>query len=278
MHEAPLVEVRGVSIRTAAKTVLDNVSLCIREGTTTVVMGRSGSGKSSLAKVAAGIVLPDEGELLLSGKPFGSLSKKALLEFRRRSGFVFQDAALWANQSLFDNVAFPLRFHRPTISQTELERAVATAIELAGCRHDLSARPADVSVGEAKIVGLARALVLDPDILYLDDPLSDSDETGRERLARLISGLRARGRTILVTGATPDLARRIADFVVVIGAGKIQASGDYGEASSWPDPVALGLPSRLAPRKGREGLVGSWEDALADDEQAAPAGTMTEER
>lgn len=273
MHEVPLVELRSVSLGARELRVIDSISLSIAEGRTSVIMGNAGSGKSSLVKLAAGIVIPDRGEVRYRGKPLGALSKRELLAFRRRSGFVFQDAALWANQSLFDNIAFPLRFHEPSIGQREVEGAVLAAAELAGCRRDLSSRPADISAGEARLVGLARALVLDPELLFLDDPLSDLDEGGRERVLRLLGGLKAGGRSIVVTGASPAFAKKIADTVFVVAEGRLGASGSYDEAAAWPDPLALGLPGPLEPRRNREGLVGAWEDALAGEpEDGDPSG------
>ncbi|HUX36778.1 MAG TPA: ATP-binding cassette domain-containing protein [Rectinemataceae bacterium] len=265
----PLLELRAVSLRAAAKTIIDEVSLTFAEGESTVVMGASGSGKSSLVKIAAGIVPPDEGELLVGGKPFGALSKKEVLAFRRRSGFVFQDAALWANQSLFDNIAFPLRFHSPGLPPSELEGLVKRAAERAGLRRELSVRPSDISAGEAKLGGLARALVLDPEIIFLDDPLTDLDEGLRDGLSRLLVALGEGGKTIVLTGATPELARRMADFVVVIGEGRLRAAGSYEEASAWTSTAALGLTGRLLPRRRRGSLLGAWEEALSDDNEEA---------
>lgn len=268
MSEPPLLELRAVTIRSGTTTVLDGVSLSIAKGATTIAMGQTGSGKSSLIKVAAGLVIPGSGELFLEGRPFDALGKKALLDFRRRSGFVFQDAALWANQSLYDNIAFPLRFHSPSISAAEADRAVRAAASMAGCRRDLSVRPADISAGEAKLVGLARALVLDPEILFLDDPFSRLDEGDRQKLSRLLAELRDGGKTMFLTGGTAELASRLADFVAVLREGRLGAFGSYDEAANWSDPRGLGLPSRLLPRARRGGLVAVWEDALADEEIA----------
>ncbi len=276
MPEA-LLELRAVTLRGGAKTIIEGVSLSLAAGRSTVVMGASGSGKSSLIKIAAGIVPPDEGELLLGGRPFGSLPKKELLAFRRRSGFVFQDAALWANQSLFDNIAFPLRFHSPGLPPVELEARVKRAAERAGLRRGLSVRPSDISAAEAKLVGLARAIVLDPDILFLDDPMTDLDEGLREALSRLLVELGEAGATLVLTGASPELARRMADFVVVIGEGRLRAMGSYEEACAWASPTALGLPGRLLPRRRRGSLLGAWEEALTEDDEEGPAGPAPEE-
>lgn len=270
MPEAPLLELRGVSLRSGAVSALEGLSAGFEGAATALIFGPSGSGKSTLVKIAAGILLPTEGELFLEGRAFGSLGKKALLAFRRRSGFVFQDAALWANQSLYDNIAFPLRFHEPGSSPAEVEKAVRRAVELSGCRRDLSPRPADISAGEARLVGLARALVLDPEILFFDDPLGDLDEEGRERVGALLGELRSRGRTLVVAGATPELAGRVADRVLALRGGRLRAAGSYEEACAWAEPQSLGLPGRLPPRRSREGLVGAWEEALAEGRDAGP--------
>ncbi len=201
------------------------MSLSLERGQTLFAMGGSGSGKSVLIKTAAGIALPTEGEVLYRGKSLARLSVREEAAFRKASGFVFQDAALWSNQSLFDNLALPVRLHEPTWSKAEVERAVRRAAELVGYGQDLRARPAELSSGERKLVGLARALVLDPELIFMDDPTSVLDEESASRVPEIVDSLRSRGRSVLIACAASDFASRCADYIVVLVEGKLAARG-----------------------------------------------------
>ncbi|MEI6876347.1 MAG: ATP-binding cassette domain-containing protein, partial [Spirochaetota bacterium] len=176
MENEACIELRSVTLEAKGSPILDRVDLGLGQGTRAMVMGGAGSGKSSLLKVSAGILIPDSGEVFIEGRPLSDLSRHDTLAFHRRCGFVFQDAALWSNQSLYENIAFPVRFHTPSVGAAQLDAAVRGAAELAGYSRSLSLRPAEVSGGERRLIGLARALVLDPDILFLDEPTVSLDE------------------------------------------------------------------------------------------------------
>lgn len=269
MEATPFIELREVTAHRGAAVVLSEVSFSIYTGLTTVLMGTAGSGKSSVLKAAAGIFVPDSGDILVRGKSIGAFSRKEELEFRHRSGFVFQDAALWSNQNLFENLALPIRFHDPRRSRAEVEKAVRAAMTLVGCDEELSHRPAELSSGERKLVGFARAMVLDPELIFMDEPSSSLDEESAERISVIIAGLKAQRRTIVIVTSSSDLASRVADRVGVIKAGKIIAFGSYAEAVQWSDPALRSVIGRLKPRSCQEepaaiGLVSAWADALAE--------------
>jgi ABC-type transporter Mla maintaining outer membrane lipid asymmetry ATPase subunit MlaF len=247
-------------------------------------MGGAGSGKSVLLKTAAGIALPDEGEVLFRGVSLSRMSDREELAFRKASGFVFQDAALWANQSLYDNLALPARLHESRWSAAEVDRAVRRAADLVGYTDDLRVRPSELSAGERKLVGLARALVLDPELLFMDDPTSSLDEAGALRVSDILLALKARGRSVLVTSDVSDLASRCADSVAVILAGSLAVSGTLAEAASWTDPAVRAIAGRLRPRAAAQapewagGLAGAWAEALAEGpEVAAESGGLAAE-
>jgi len=225
----PEIELRGIrAVRGGYEALLD-INLPLFAGETLFAMGGAGSGKSVLIKTAAGVTLPSEGEILYRGKSLARMSEREEAAFRKASGFVFQDAALWSNQSLFDNLALPARLHSPEWSKAELEKAVRRAAEVVGYDDDLRARPAELSSGERKLIGLARALVLDPELLFMDDPTSELDESSAARVSDIIEALKARGRTVFVTSGASDLASRCADRSAINGAARTGSSGSTTE-------------------------------------------------
>jgi phospholipid/cholesterol/gamma-HCH transport system ATP-binding protein len=260
---------------------LRDVSLSLGRGETLFAMGGSGSGKSVLIKTAAGIVLPAEGDVLYRGKSLARLTSREEAAFRKASGFVFQDAALWSNQSLFDNLALPARLHEPSWGKADVERAVMRAADLVGYGQDLRARPAELPSGARKLVGLARALVLDPELLFMDDPTSVLDEASAARVPEIVDALKARGRSLLVASAASEFASRCADSVAVLLEGRLAAFGAYAEAAQWADPLVRGVTGRLKARASAPawegGLAGAWVSAVAESpattaEDSAAAG------
>jgi phospholipid/cholesterol/gamma-HCH transport system ATP-binding protein len=281
MATAPEIELRGVSSLRGGYESLRKVSLSLGRGETLFAMGGSGSGKSVLIKTAAGIVLPAEGDVLYRGKSLARLTSREEAAFRKASGFVFQDAALWSNQSLYDNLALPARLHEPSWGKADVERAVMRAAELVGYGQDLRARPAELSSGARKLVGLARALVLDPELLFMDDPTSVLDEGSAALVPEIVDALKARGRSLLIASAASEFASRCADSVAVLLEGRLAAFGAYAEAARWADPLVRGVTGRLKARASARdwegGLAGAWVSAVAESpatttEDSAAAG------
>ena len=275
MEGSPIIELRGVCARRGGYEALAEVSISSAEGEATFIMGGAGSGKSFLLKTAAGLLLPSEGEVLYKGRSLAKLSGREEAAFRRDSGFVFQDAALWANQSLFENIALPARMHRPEWGKAELERAVRRAAESAGCCDDLGVRPAELSSGERRLRGLARALVLDPELVFMDDPAVNLDEEAADRVLGLIGDLRRRGRSIIAVSSSSDCVARFADRVVALKDGRVAAAGSYDEAVEWSDPAARAITGRLKGRLGSRpswaaSLTGDWARTIADDSFVIP--------
>jgi len=269
----PEIELRGIRVVRGDAEVLADIGLAVGKGETLFVMGAAGSGKSVLIKTAAGIALPTEGEVLYRGKSYARMSEREEKAFRAASGFVFQSAALWANQNLYDNLALPARLHRPEWGKAELDRAVHRAAEVAGYEQNLFVRPVELSTGERKLVGLARALVLEPELLFMDDPTSELDEGAASRVVDIVEALKGRGRSVLVTSGLSDFASRCADRIAVLIGGRLAAVGDYDSAVAWTDPALRAVTGRLKPRARAErpawadSLAGAWASALAEDFQ-----------
>ena len=246
---AAVIELVHVDVSGKGNPILRDLSLSLEEGQTTVFMGSAGSGKSTLLKAAAGLLVPDQGRVLFRGKDLARLSREEEQEFRAMSAFVFQDAALWSNQSVFENLALPLRLHSHSISGPELDRGVRKALEIAGFEGELKDRPAVLSMGERRLVGLARALVLDPELVFLDEPTAYLDETATGRIFEVLAQLRARGKTLVVVSSSSSFVSRTADRLGIVRDGSLVAYGSYEEAVNWNDASLRAETGRLRPRQ-----------------------------
>ncbi len=233
----PLVELRDVRKSFDRKDVLRGVSLDLREGTTLAVMGGSGAGKTVLLRIAAGLVRPDSGQVSLFGTRIERMREEAMLAIRRRSGFVFQGAALFDSLSVFENVAYPLREHtRSTLG--EITDRVHRFLSLVGMPGTDELLPAELSGGMRKRVGIARALVMEPEVVFFDEPTAGLDPTNARLVAELIATLRTGVcHTGIVVTHDIEFANMVADQMAILHRGRFADLGTPAEirASSNPD-------------------------------------------
>lgn len=229
-------------------TILKNITLSIPKGKTTVFMGPSGCGKSILLKVAAGIFPPEAGEVYIGGKDVRRIPDRELSALRRGHGFVFQDAALWANKTVFQNLCLPLEFHSVECGRNETAARIAEVIRRVAYTDSDQLRPAQLSSGERKLVGFGRAIINDPDLLFLDDPTGSVDHTSGSKLLRVIKDLRSEGRTLLVATHDPDLTGQIADNLVIMEHGTIIDSGSFETVVRSPDRRVAEILSEVLSR------------------------------
>ncbi|MBI2205126.1 MAG: ATP-binding cassette domain-containing protein [Candidatus Rokubacteria bacterium] len=180
--------------------VLAGVDFSLRACETASVLGGSGSGKTTLLRLIAGLVKPDGGRIVLFGQDSVALSERELLPFRRRMGVVFQGAALFDSLTVFENVAFPLELHTKA-GAGEIRERVAQVLDEVGLPGLEEQYPAQLSGGMRKRIGIARALVLQPDLLLFDEPTAGLDPTNTRMICELIAGLRGRfcGTSVVVT-------------------------------------------------------------------------------
>ncbi|MGC9313524.1 MAG: ABC transporter ATP-binding protein [Sediminispirochaetaceae bacterium] len=239
------LSMQNVSVFYGPRPVIDDVSLDISPGRTTVVLGSSGSGKSMFLKTIAGLVPPSRGMVLLDGKDIFSFSEKEELEFRRRSSFVFQDAALWANRTVAQNVRFPLEVHYPVMSDQQKQQKVEGYLERVGYQDSIDYRPSQISSGEQKMVSFARALITDPDLLFLDTPLVGIDSTAAGYIEDIIKKLRGDGKTILAGLTDPELISLIADELVIIHKGTVLIHGPFNEVRRSENPLVQKILSLI---------------------------------
>jgi ABC-type glutathione transport system ATPase component len=218
---ACIVELKDVCFSAQNKSIVRSLSFRFEEGKTTALAGPSGSGKSTALKLAAGLFPPSEGEALFRGKNIARMSRQENLAFRRVSAVVFQDSALWANQNLFQILELPLRVHFPLMTRKEREERIEAVAAEVGYKRELGIRPAELSMGEQKLLGFARAMICRPQLLYLDEWTESLDQSAAQRLIDLVKNLKSQGVSIIFVSHDIRIIREMADIAIVILGGRI---------------------------------------------------------
>jgi phospholipid/cholesterol/gamma-HCH transport system ATP-binding protein len=239
------VTLEDVRVTLGGYAALRGVSVDFSAGQSTVIVGPSGCGKSTLLKTAAGIIPPDSGRVLVDGRDLFQLSDRSMLELRRHGGFVFQDGALWENMTVAENLSLPLRVHFPGLTQTEVTRRVIRTLERAGMEESATERPAALSGGEKKIASFLRALIVEPSLLYLDEPTLSIDHAMAERINQMIRDLKARGCTIIAVTHDASLTTTLADNLVVMDAGQVIERGTFDVVKRTRNPRARSILSEI---------------------------------
>jgi len=234
----PIVEAVDLNKSFDANHVLRGVSFALAKGETLVVMGGSGSGKTVLLRLVAGLIRPESGRLRVFGHGIERLTEEELLPLRRRMGYVFQGAALFDSLSVRENVAYPLREHT-SLGEAEIEERVVGNLSVVGLSSDvLDLLPSELSGGMRKRVGIARALSVEPEMLLFDEPTAGLDPTNSKLVADLMLDLRGGVcDTAMVVTHDIDLARTVADRVAVLIEGRFAALGPAELVLSGGDPA-----------------------------------------
>jgi phospholipid/cholesterol/gamma-HCH transport system ATP-binding protein len=231
------IQVQDVTKRFGAKTVLDSIRLDVIRGETLVILGGSGSGKSTLLRLMIGNERVNGGHILIDGEDLCSMNEAALTAYRNSIGVLFQSGALFNSMSIADNVALPLREHTDLPEET-ISIMVKIKLELVGLREHADKMPAELSGGMKKRAGLARAIALDPKILFYDEPSAGLDPVTSAEIDQLIMDLNTKlGVTSVVVTHEMDSAFRIADRMVLLDRGKFIVSGTPHEMRDSQDPL-----------------------------------------
>ncbi len=219
MIESPQSEglvLNGLTKILGGRVIIDDLHLVVKKGEMVSLLGPSGCGKTTTLRMIAGFLIPDKGNVLLAGKDVTTLGPE-----KRPSAMVFQNYALWPHMTVFNNVAYPLKVRK--MEKKEIEKRVGEVLALVNLTHHKDSRPGQISGGEQQRVALARALVQEPDILLLDEPLSNLDAKLRVKVREDIRDLQRRlGITTVIVTHDQDEALSISDRIAVMNEGRIE--------------------------------------------------------
>src|SRR5438128_11568839 len=238
MTEAPVIEAIDLRKGFNGREVLRGLSFAVPKGVRLVIMGGSGAGKTVCLRLIAGLLRPDAGQIRVFGRNIERLSEEELLPVRRRMGYVFQGAALFDSLSVHDNVAFPLREHT-SLSEGEIHERVVHVLSLVGLGEDvLPLLPSELSGGMRKRVGIAQALVIEPELMLFDEPTAGLDPTNSKVVGELILELK-RGPcdTSIVVTHDGELARTVADRLAILMDGRFATVGRPDEVMTSGEPA-----------------------------------------
>ncbi|GMO49850.1 MAG: hypothetical protein Pg6C_12910 [Treponemataceae bacterium] len=219
----PIIALCHISFSAQNHTIVKNISYEFAQGKTTALIGPSGGGKSTVLKLAAGLLVPAHGEVCFWGKPIAAMRRAEILDFRRQSAFVFQDSALWANQTIVQILDLPLKIHFPKMPRDDRDKRIAEVLESVGYTKDIKIRPAMLSMGEQKLVAFARAMLCEPALLYLDEWTESLDDEGAQRLIGLVERRKEKRDTIIFVSHDMDIIKKLADYIVIIRDGEISS-------------------------------------------------------
>jgi phospholipid/cholesterol/gamma-HCH transport system ATP-binding protein len=233
-----MIEIKNLHKSFGSNRVLQGVNLDIDTGETLVIIGRSGCGKSVLIKHIVGLLYPDEGHVKVEGKTVDEMSIKELYELRTKFGFLFQGSALFDSMTVEENISLPLVESKKKFSMTEIDKKVAEKLEMVGMSGVQKLKPAELSGGMKKRVGLARALITDPDYIFYDEPTTGLDPIMSDSIDELIKELtdKLNSTSIVVTHDMYSV-KNVADRVAMMHEGKIHFSGTPTELLTSNDPI-----------------------------------------
>jgi phospholipid/cholesterol/gamma-HCH transport system ATP-binding protein len=230
----PIVDIRNLVYRVAERTVFDGVNIAIARGQVTAIMGPSGVGKTTLLRLITGQASADSGSIVVAGRELRALPLARLYELRRRMGMLFQNSALLTDLSVYENVAFPLR-ELTNLPERLIQQLVLIKLQAVGLRGACTLMPNELSGGMARRVALARAIVMDPEILLYDEPFVGLDPISLGVILRLIRRLNdALGLTSIIVSHGIQQISAIADRIILLSGGKVIADGSPAEMQACP--------------------------------------------
>ncbi|OGB01077.1 MAG: ABC transporter ATP-binding protein [Burkholderiales bacterium RIFCSPHIGHO2_12_FULL_61_11] len=232
-----LVELRHLTFGYGDRVILDDISLSVPRGKVTTLMGASGGGKTTILRLIGGQNRAQSGALLFDGEDVTPMNQQQLYAARRRMGMLFQFGALFADLSVFENVAFPLREHTD-LPEALIRDIVLMKLNAVGLRGARELMPSEVSGGMARRIALARAIALDPELVMYDEPFSGLDPISLGTAARLIRQLNdSLGLTSLFVSHELEQTFAISDHVIILANGKIASEGTPEQVRKSTDPL-----------------------------------------
>jgi phospholipid/cholesterol/gamma-HCH transport system ATP-binding protein len=261
----PVISMRGVKRIAGGRTILDSIDLDIYPGETMVIMGGSGSGKSTMLRLMIGAIRPDAGTITMLGKDIGGLGERDMNELRKRFGILFQSGALFNSMSIADNIALMLHEHTD-LPREIIDFHVKLKLEAVGLLEHGHKYPSEISGGMKKRAGLARALALDPVILFYDEPSAGLDPVTSAQIDQLIISLSKKlSVTSIVVTHEMDSAFTIADRMAMLDSGRMIKVA----TREWYDELRRCTPEQAADRSEMDRLIrqflrGDAEGPLAE--------------
>ena len=232
-----VVDVRSVSYAVGGRPIFAGLNLTVRRGRITAIMGPSGTGKTTLLRLITGQITADSGEVQVFGRDVARLGRADIYALRRRMGMLFQNGALLTDMSVFENVAFPVR-ENTDLPEPLLRTLVLTKLQAVGLRGAAELMPAELSGGMARRVALARAIVMDPEVLIYDEPFVGLDPISLGVIQRLIKRMNeALGITSIVVSHDVDELAVIADDSYLLSGGSIAATGTPAQLRASESPA-----------------------------------------
>ena len=237
LYNANLVELRHLTFGYGERVILDDISLSVPRGKVTALLGASGGGKTTILRLIGGQNRAQSGQLLFDGQDVTPMDQKQLYAARRRMGMLFQFGALFADLSVFENVAFPLREHTD-LPESLIRDIVLMKLNAVGLRGARDLMPSEVSGGMARRIALARAIALDPELVMYDEPFSGLDPISLGTAANLIRHLNdSLGLTSIFVSHELEQTFAIADHVIILANGKVAVQGTPDAVRGSTDPL-----------------------------------------
>ena len=234
----PVIEIEHLQKAFGDNVVLRDFTLKINAGENLVIMGKSGIGKTILIKCIIGLVKPDAGVLKVFGKEVVKLKHKELDDMRRRVGFVFQNSALYDSMTIRQNLEFPFRHQSTRVENVDLDKEVKEALENVGLENTADMMPSELSGGMRKRIGIARSVIMRPEVILYDEPTTGLDPITSEEISHLILELQEKYKTtsIIITHDV-ELAKETANRIVFLNDGINYKEGTYDELIKLNDPL-----------------------------------------
>lgn len=231
-----LVNITQLTFSRGERRIFDGVDISVKRGAITAIMGPSGSGKTTLLRLIGGLLSPDSGEVTVDGQNIHRLTHRELYAIRQKMGLLFQSGALFTHLSVFDNVAFPLREHSH-LNEAIIRDVVLMKLQAVGLRGAAELMPSNLSGGMARRVALARATVLDPELMMFDEPFTGQDPISMGVLVRLIKRLnQLLNTTTIIVSHDVEETCSIADYVYLIAGGHVIGQGTPAELRDSQQP------------------------------------------
>lgn len=235
-YKKPVITIRGLEKSFGDFEVLRGIDLDLYQGENLVVLGRSGTGKSVLIKIISGLLKPDKGDIMVLGHEVNSISNRELQELRVRMGFSFQNSALYDSMTVRKNLEFPLVRNKKGVTRKEINTAVESVLDAVGLSHTINQMPAELSGGQRKRIGIARTLILNPEIMLYDEPTAGLDPLTCIEINDLINEVQQRYHTSSII-ITHDLtcAKSTGDRIAMLLDGQFQRVGSFEEVFNTDD-------------------------------------------